>query len=85
MATTDRLTSTFLIGAMDNYTNTDRYFNGNIAEVQIDNSVVNADTVYNSLAPTYALPQASVPEPASLGLCAVGALGLLLLKRRKMA
>ena len=32
-------------------------------------------------APTY---YAAVPEPASLGLCAVGAMGLLLLRRRKM-
>ncbi len=86
MDTADRNTSTgFLIGAMDQYNPIARYFSGNIAEVRMFNSVVNGTNEYNSLATYYGLQQVATPEPATFGLCASGAMGLLLLKRRKMA
>ncbi len=75
----------FLIGAMDNYTPVARLFAGDIAQIQIDNTVVNGTTVYNSLAGTYGLPSVPTPEPTTVALLAAGAIGLLMIKRRKSA
>ncbi len=57
-------------------------FNGSINEFDIYNNALSASSVTTLF---NAGPSTAVPEPATLGMLAIGGLGLLLTGRRKKA